>query len=278
MQLAAELQRFVKEQKLTVNIKGKSYPLVESWQFAGSQLGLIPIIQSVQNISTDSEVKYSATVEVIRIADGCVVSRGFAICSNKEGNKRTWDEYAICSMAQTRATGKAFRNILGWLMKAAGFAATPAEEMDFSKEPDGPTEDERKILKGCKKEIDELNKYLKSDIMTSDKIEPLPNKEKEFQNAYKEFISCSFYPTMIMNNYFNIESYLVILNQKQIKYCKEDCISKSKKDLNVAKSCVKECIDYSFNYSRKATYELIETALQNAENEIKRIDYNNMDI
>jgi hypothetical protein len=147
LQLAAELQRFVKEQKLTVNIKGKSYPLVESWQFAGSQLGLIPIIQSVQNISTDSEVKYSATVEVIRIADGLVVSRGFAICSNKEGNKRTWDEYAICSMAQTRATGKAFRNILSWLMKAAGFEATPAEEMDFNKEPDGPTEDERKILR-----------------------------------------------------------------------------------------------------------------------------------
>ena len=32
-------------------------------------------------------------------------------------------------------------------MKAAGFEATPAEEMDFSKEPDGPTEDERKILR-----------------------------------------------------------------------------------------------------------------------------------
>ncbi len=32
-------------------------------------------------------------------------------------------------------------------MKAAGFEATPAEEMDFSKEPDGPTEEERKILR-----------------------------------------------------------------------------------------------------------------------------------
>lgn len=147
LQLAAELQRFVKEQRLTVNIKGKDYPLVESWQFAGSQLGLIPVVQSVENISTDSEVKYVATVNILKIVDGTVISKGIAICSNKEGNKRMWDEYAICSMAQTRATGKAFRNILGWLMKAAGFAATPAEEMDFSKEPDGPTEDERKILR-----------------------------------------------------------------------------------------------------------------------------------
>lgn len=147
LQLATELQRFVKEQNLTVNIKGKQYPLVESWQFAGSQLGLIPVIQSVQNISTESELKYQAIVDVIRIADGTVVSKGFAVCSNKESNKRQWDEYAICSMAQTRATGKAFRNILGWLMRASGYQATPAEEMDFNKEPNGPTEDERAILR-----------------------------------------------------------------------------------------------------------------------------------
>ena len=32
-------------------------------------------------------------------------------------------------------------------MRASGFSATPAEEMDFNREPDGPTEDERKILR-----------------------------------------------------------------------------------------------------------------------------------
>jgi hypothetical protein len=37
-------------------------------------------------------------------------------------------------MAQTRAIGKAYRNLLAWLMKAAGFEATPAEEMDFAKD------------------------------------------------------------------------------------------------------------------------------------------------
>jgi hypothetical protein len=41
-------------------------------------------------------------------------------------------------MAQTRAIGKAYRNLLAWLMKAAGFEATPAEEMDFAKE-EAPT-------------------------------------------------------------------------------------------------------------------------------------------
>ena len=151
LQLASELQRFVKDQRLTVNIKGKEYPLVESWQWAGSQLGLYPYLISVTNVSTESEVKYLAEVEVRRIGTNEPVSKGIAICSNKEANKKYWDEYAILSMAQTRATGKAFRNLLSWLMKAAGFEATPAEEMDFNHVPvineDVPTEEEKQILR-----------------------------------------------------------------------------------------------------------------------------------
>src|SRR6185369_14512327 len=65
--------------------------------------------------------------------------------------KRRFDEYAIASMAQTRAIGKGFRNLLGWLMKAAGVEATPAEEMDFARHEEDlkniPDEGERKILR-----------------------------------------------------------------------------------------------------------------------------------
>jgi len=137
LQVASTLQTFVTERKLTANIQGKNYPLVEAWQFAGSQLGLIPVVKEVKNLSTDSELKYEAFVEVIRLTDSVVLSRGYAVCSNKENSKRRFDEYAIASMAQTRAVGKAYRNILAWLMKAAGFEATPAEEMDFIKDEVG---------------------------------------------------------------------------------------------------------------------------------------------
>jgi hypothetical protein len=98
---------------------------------AGASLGLFPIITSVQDLSSETEVKYMATCEVRSYQDNKLVSVGIAICSNKEGSKKFFDEYAILSMAQTRAVGKAFRNQLAWLMKAAGFEATPAEEMDF---------------------------------------------------------------------------------------------------------------------------------------------------
>jgi hypothetical protein len=137
LQVASTLQTFVTERKLTANIQGKNYPLVEAWQFAGSQLGLIPVVKEVKNLCTDTELKYEAMVEVIRLTDSVVVSRGYAVCSNKENSKRRFDEYAIASMAQTRAVGKAYRNILAWLMKAAGFEATPAEEMDFIKDEVG---------------------------------------------------------------------------------------------------------------------------------------------
>lgn len=149
LELAAELQRFVKEQGLTVNIKGKSYPMVESWQWAGAQLGLYPQLNYVSNLSQDGEVKYMAEVNICQWGTNEPISKGVAICSNKEANKRQWDEYAILSMAQTRATGKAFRNLLSWLMKAAGFEATPAEEMDFKTVEivDVPTEEERQLLR-----------------------------------------------------------------------------------------------------------------------------------
>lgn len=149
LQVATILQDFVKDKNLTANIEGKQYPLVEAWAFAGSQLGLYPTLIEIKDLSTDSEIKYLAIVEVRRHSDERVMGRGVAICSNKEYAKKGFEEYAILSMAQTRATGKAFRNLLSWLMKAAGFEATPAEEMDFKRDDiaDVPTEGERQDLR-----------------------------------------------------------------------------------------------------------------------------------
>ena len=64
-----------------------------------------------------------------RLKDGKVVARGFALCSNKEAIKKSFDEYAVLSMAQTRAIGKAYRNLIGWVMKLSGYEGTPSEEV-----------------------------------------------------------------------------------------------------------------------------------------------------
>ncbi len=47
----------------------------------------------------------------------------------------TAEEFAIKSMAQTRASAKALRNAFGWVAELAGFESTPAEEMSYDRSP-----------------------------------------------------------------------------------------------------------------------------------------------
>ena len=144
LKLSTELSQLIKEKGLSSNIQGKQFVNVEGWQFAGASLGLMPIITETTDLTRRGtepgqvEIKYMAKCEVRNITSGQLVATGVALCSNFERSKKGFDEYAILSMAQTRAIGKAYRNLLAWLMKAAGFEATPAEEMDFAKE-EAPT-------------------------------------------------------------------------------------------------------------------------------------------
>lgn len=167
IEVANLLQRFVKENSLTQDIQGKAYPLVEAWQFCGSQFGLYPIMVECKNESDYADrhyqwkdrrnnprekktqhFKYRSTVEIRRLIDDKVMSRGQMSCTNDERIKHEFDEYAVESMSQTRAEGKAWRMLLAWVMKAAGFEQTPAEEMEDQKEfyENCPAPGEKKIL------------------------------------------------------------------------------------------------------------------------------------
>ena len=89
---------------------------------------MFPYPESSVRLDREDEIAYEASV-VVRTLDGVEVSKGEAICSSKEANWRNSDEYAIKSKATTRATSKAMRIPLGWVMVLAGYSATPAEEM-----------------------------------------------------------------------------------------------------------------------------------------------------
>ncbi|WP_245328243.1 hypothetical protein [Hymenobacter aquaticus] len=131
LHLATDLAKFIKENKLSTTVQGKEFVNVEGWQYAGSRLGIVPIVDHVINVSTETEIKYQAKVTLFDMRSGHTVGAGFAICSNKEQGKKFYQEFAIMSMAQTRAIGKAYRNILAWIIRAAGYEPTPAEEMDY---------------------------------------------------------------------------------------------------------------------------------------------------
>ena len=125
---AGQLKQLIVENKLYTDIRGKNYVNVEGWQIAGAFTGLYPVVEAVENLSEGNFYKYRAEVS-LRDKEGNKVGYGVAICTNKEPGKTSFDEYAVASMAQTRAVGKAFRLKIGWLLKVAGYETTPAEEM-----------------------------------------------------------------------------------------------------------------------------------------------------
>jgi hypothetical protein len=154
--LANILKSHIVRQKLYTTIKGRNFAHCDAWQFAGSLLGLTPIVVSAENLSNEREIKWKVTVDILnlkaeRIEDR-IVGRGIAICSSKENSKKGFDEYAVISMAETRAISKAFRNKIGWIMKLSGMESTPAEEMKST-----PTEVEIKKI-DTKPATDKLGK------------------------------------------------------------------------------------------------------------------------
>lgn len=74
------------------------------------------------------------------------ISRGTGFCSNLEMLKTGFDEYSVISMTETRSIGKGYRNLLGFVMKAAGMATTPAEEMNAEMGQKEAEEDVKKPL------------------------------------------------------------------------------------------------------------------------------------
>lgn len=127
--ISKELVKVVEDRKLYSTISGRKYVRVEGWETLGAMLGIMPreVDGSVKRFEDGS---YEATVELIRVTDGAVIGRGSAFVGMDEP---TWGkrlEYARRSMAITRATGKAYRLCLSWIMALAGYEPTPAEEMD----------------------------------------------------------------------------------------------------------------------------------------------------
>ena len=127
VEMAVVLKDLVLKQRLSANIKGKNYAMVEAWQLAGFLTGTSVMVEEPKNLSNEKEIKYSATAKIYQ--GDKVVGVGYALCSSKEMIKKGFEEYAILSMAQTRAIGKAYRNKIGWIMKLAGYEPTPHEEV-----------------------------------------------------------------------------------------------------------------------------------------------------
>ena len=139
--VANTLAPLVRSQGLTVKGLNRSnkeaeYVTVEGWEVLGTFLGIVPVTTIIDEIKNDKDriVGYKARatlyqnpiIENDEIVGGTVIARAEATADLSGFQK---DLFAIASMAQTRALGKAYRMGLSWIMKMAGFEGTFAEDM-----------------------------------------------------------------------------------------------------------------------------------------------------
>lgn len=124
----------IDRQRLYVMLQGKRYVRVEGWQTLAAILGYLP--WEVSN-ELQPDGSYIAVVALRRIVDGKELTRASAECGAPDELDRhghpTWSErpqYARRSMANTRATSKVCRAAFAYVMSLAGYATTPAEEME----------------------------------------------------------------------------------------------------------------------------------------------------
>ncbi len=132
--IATALADVIKKQGLATMIQGKSHVRVEGWTVLGSMIGVFPVLESCEAISIDGVDGFVATVNA-QTMSGAVIGKASAYCMRSENRWKTADTYAVASMAQTRATSKALRIPLGFIMQIAGYETTPAEERDAAPPP-----------------------------------------------------------------------------------------------------------------------------------------------
>jgi hypothetical protein len=124
VRVADALKAVIVQKNLITDIQGKAYPQVEAWLTLAAMLRLTTICEWTRRVDDGWEARV-----YVRDAQGNTVGAAEAQCLKTERSKKGWEDYALRSMAQTRATSKSLRSVLGFIMTLAGYEATPSEEM-----------------------------------------------------------------------------------------------------------------------------------------------------
>lgn len=165
--VADQFKDLLRRQKMVKNIQGREHVLLEGWQTVGMMLGVTAVIEwsrpycdpvtgepVISDYHVHEVIKRKNGDQVVRDydvkgmswesrvvaqrADGTIIAAGEAMCSRNESTWSTREDFALRSMAQTRASGKALRAVLSWIVTMAGYSPTPGEEV--ASEPEGSTQ------------------------------------------------------------------------------------------------------------------------------------------
>jgi len=141
---AKALRDLVESKPKKVVLNGKTFLQFEDWLTVARFYGITVAARDTNYVERGRAQGYECHAEAILVSTGQVIGAGQAECLDDEKNWNMRNVYRdgrcvgeekvplfqLRSMAQTRAQAKALRSILSWVVVLAGYAPTPAEEMD----------------------------------------------------------------------------------------------------------------------------------------------------
>ena len=131
---AKALQAIIEAKPRKIVLNGKTYLQFEDWQTLGRFYGVTAVARSTKYVEFGEGKNvirgFEASADALLVGPDQVISAAEALCLDDETNWSHKPLYQLKSMAQTRACAKALRNVLAWVVVLAGYAPTPAEEMD----------------------------------------------------------------------------------------------------------------------------------------------------
>lgn len=148
-EVAVALVNLIKSKpELTVKLNGNDYLKFEAWQTIGKFYGASPKVVESKYTEMGDVKGFEAKTVVIDNRTGIEISAAEAMCLNDEKNWKSKPLFQLKSMAQTRASAKALRNVFAWVVVLAGYKPTPAEEMDGVKPRGEKAEEVLELVEG----------------------------------------------------------------------------------------------------------------------------------
>ena len=129
-EVADALKDVIASRGMITKIQGREHVGVDGWQVLGAMIGVTAVCEWTRPMQDGWEARVLA-----QTLDGRVIGAAEAQCTRTEKMWSKRDDYALRSMAQTRATSKALKGPLGFVVKLAGFEPTPADEMPADTPP-----------------------------------------------------------------------------------------------------------------------------------------------
>lgn len=117
------------ERNYVSRIQGRAYLMVAGAQAVGSTLGYTTAVKALDYVAPVGNVAgYWKAVAVV-LDNGVEVGQGIGCVFDDERPWNTRPQFARQMMAQTRATGRALKGVMGWAFAMLGTEGSLAEEM-----------------------------------------------------------------------------------------------------------------------------------------------------